>query len=268
MRSFNYVGRSAWGSDAYSNIDIAYFAMWDHYLGDTTFSNIESQLVAIKTYLNNPTSGMPVIDSTNFTALSAIRLQSCACATGTFFHALTSTCQDPNGPCDPGKYRTNGSCVDCLAGSFCNGTGQIQGCPPNSNSSAGAYAITSCICKQSGFLVNPINFACESPVSSVQGPPVVYLAMTPFRPYITSDCPTNSTISGWGLATAYGNSLPLLVRGNASTLQSFVSLDRTKLQYLTLPPLTLGIHAKGGLTVLILVRFTGSIGALIILLCF
>jgi hypothetical protein len=236
--------------------------MWDLYLADSTFANIEAQLVALKTYLNNPTSAMPAIDPTNFAVTSAIQFQSCLCAGGFVFNATSSTCQDPNGPCDPGKYRLNGQCVECLAGSFCDGSGQIQGCPQNANSSAGAHGIAGCICTQSGSVLNPINFACELPVSSVQGPPVVYLAMTPFRLYSSIDCPTNSSVLGWGQATANGTSLPLLVRGNSFSFQSFVSLDRNKSQHFTIPPLTLGIRANGGLTVLALVRFTGTPGTL------
>jgi hypothetical protein len=45
---------------------------------------------------------------------------------------------------------------------------------------------------------------------------------------------------------------------------SFVSLDRAKAQYFTIPPMTLKINANGGFTVLALVRFTGTPGRIFI----
>jgi hypothetical protein len=91
-----YIGRSSWPNDAYANMDLAYFGVWDFNMADSVFAALETRLGSMRDYLNYGGS------MANEPA-------------GTI-NMTFSTCS-----CDVGYYGTSTGCLACQQNNYCAG---------------------------------------------------------------------------------------------------------------------------------------------------
>jgi hypothetical protein len=96
-RSLIYVGRSSWPLDAYANMDLAFFGVWEFNMTDSVFTALETRLGSIRDILNGDGSNL----ATESTAALNMTFSTCTCSVG--------------------YYGTSTGCLACLPDHYCAG---------------------------------------------------------------------------------------------------------------------------------------------------
>ena len=159
--------------------------------------------------------------------------------------------------CPPGSFKptpSSGPCLPCAADTFSNVTtaSSCNSCPIGYRSLSGTVNSTDCC----GLNSRPQNITCTTGAVNViasysSTACARFIALTP-KPSFASISTRNNAAVG---------TMPTFIAAGGPNGKGHFSFDRTKSQYLDAGSRTFNIASNGGLTIVLVMRFTGSISA-------
>jgi hypothetical protein len=200
----------------------------------TTGATIATACLACPTSSNSP--------------ISSSALAACTCNVG-FTGPDGGSCT----ACIAGKYKiATGSavCTDCAVGTYSTTTGATAAaaclaCPANSGASCSGCSASSCPCN-SGYISN-VNFIVQYSSTAC----VRFVALILSTPRFASVSTRNNAAVG-------SSPLPTYNVLGGPNVHGHVSFDRALLQYLDAGPRTFNTATNGGLTIVTVLRFSGT----------